>query len=285
MIACKELGKEFASKTEMFFELKANRELIVAQKKAQLKFSDPVQYFVKQILEGTGVEKALPDTPEVVGIGSTIYAIINTTNFYDSCGDVHLDGIWDNSIQDQVGKLYYVMNHDLKLGSVIAYPKDVKASVVPLKWSDIGQDYTGSMQALVYAVKLTEAANKDALNAIITKQDIQNSVRMGYIAMILCIDSTDDDYKQEKANFDKYIKVVANKDAAIEAGYFWAIVEAKIVKEGSACLFGANEATPILYADPAGAGQKSKEEQQESPPESSQPAAFDINKLLNIFPN
>lgn len=278
MILCKELNKEFATKSEMFFELKANKELIVAQKKAAIKFSDPIQYFVKQLLDGTGVTKAIPDAPEVVGIGSTIYAIINTTNFYDSCGDVHLDGIWDNSIKDQVGKLYYVINHDLKLGSVIAYPKDVKSSVVPLNWSDIGQDYNGTMQALVYEVKLTEAANKDALSAITTKQDIQNSVRMGYITMILCIDDNSDDYKQEKANFDKYLKVVANKQDAEDAGYFWAIPEAKIIKEGSACLFGANEATLILYTDPASAGQK--QEQQVSPLDNSRKCS---SRLLTIF--
>lgn len=276
MIFCKELNKEFSDKSQMFFELKTNKELIVAEKKAAIKFSDPIQYFVKSI---TGeVEKTAPTDPEVIGIGSTIYAVINTTNFYDSCGDVHLDGIWDNSIKDQKGKLYYVINHDLKLGSVIAYPKDVDASVVPLKWSDIGQDYSGSMQALVYAVKLTEAANKDALSAIITKQDIQNSVRMGYISMILCIDDNSEDYKQEKANFDKYLKIVANKQDAEDAGYFWAIQEAKIVKEGSACLFGANEATPILYSDPAGAGQK---QQQVSPETSSR--KLNASKLLNIF--
>ena len=276
MIFCKELNKEFSDKSQMFFELKANKELIVAEKKAAIKFSDPIQYFVKSI---TGeAEKTAPTDPEVIGVGSTIYAVINTTNFYDSCGDVHLDGIWDNSIKDQKGKLYYVINHDLKLGSVIAYPKDVDASVVPLKWSDIGQDYSGSMQALVYAVKLTEAANKDALSAIITKQDIQNSVRMGYISMILCIDDNSEDYKQEKANFDKYLKIVANKQDAEDAGYFWAIQEAKIVKEGSACLFGANEATPILYSDPAGAGQK---QQQVSPETSSR--KLNASKLLNIF--
>lgn len=282
MIFCRELNKEFATKSEMFAELKSNRELIVAEKKAAIKFSDPIQYFVKQLLEGTGVTKAMADAEgaaEVVGLGSTIYAIINTTNFYDSCGDVHLDGIWDNSIKDQKGKLYYVMNHDLKLGSVIAYPKDVDASVVPLKWSDIGQDFTGSMQALIYAVKLTEAANKDALTAITTKQDIQNSVRMGYINMILCIDDSSDDYKQEKANFDKYLKVVANKQDAQDDGYFWAIAEAKIVKEGSACLFGANEATPILYNDPAGAGQKQNE--QVSPLDNS--PKFEVKNLLSIF--
>lgn len=272
MIFCKELNKEFTTKQEMFAELKAERENIIGLKKAKFKNSDPISVYIRP-----DAQKAEITGTDVVGIGSTVYAVINTTNFYDSCGDVHLDGLWDLSIKDNKGKLYYIINHELEIGKVIAYPNNVDASVVPLKWSDIGLSYTGNMQALVFAAKLTEATNKDALNAIIQKAPLQNSVRMGYITMILCIDSEEDDYATEKANFDKYIKVVANKQDAIDAGYMWAIEQAKIVKEGSACLFGANEATPILYSDPAGAGQKQKE----IVPEDS--GCFDINKLLSIF--
>jgi hypothetical protein len=275
MIFCKELNKEFADKSEMFSALKINKEKIIGLKKASIKNSDPVSYVIKS----TEVEKGAPVEGEVVGIGSYVYAVINTTNYYDSCGDVHLDGIWDNSLKDQKGKLYYVINHELKLGSVIAYPNDVEASVQTLKWSELGLDYTGKTQALIYKAKLTEATNKDALSAIVTKQDIQNSVRMGYISMILCIDDSSEDYKQEKANFDKYLAIIANKQDAEDAGYFWAIAEAKIVKEGSAVLFGANDATPILYTDPADAGQKQKE--QVSPEDSS--PKFSVNKLLSIF--
>jgi hypothetical protein len=117
-------------------------------------------------------------------------------------------------------------------------------------------DYQGTTQALMFKAKLTEATNKDAFNAIATKQDIQNSVRMGYISMTLCIDDKSPDFAQENANFYKYLPIIANKQDAIDQGYFWAISEAKIVKEGSAVLFGSNEATPILYSDPADAGQK-----------------------------
>lgn len=273
MIFCKELNKQFETKQEMFAELKANRDNIIGLKKAKFKNSDPISVYMRP-----EVQKDAP-VSDVIGIGSTVYAVINTTNFFDSCGDVHLDGLWDISIKDNKGKLYYIINHDLEIGKVIAYPNNVDASVVPLKWSDIGLQYPGSMQALVFAVKLTEATNKDALNAIIQKAPLQNSVRMGYITMILCIDSTEDDFATEKANFDKYIKIVANKEDAISAGYMWAIEQAKIVKEGSACLFGANEATPILYSDPAGAGQKSKEE--EIIPAGA--GCFEVSKLLNIF--
>lgn len=271
MIFCKELNKSYETKQEMFAELKANKETIIGLKKAKLKNSDPISVYMRQS------EQQKDATSDVVGIGSTIYAVINTTNFYDSCGDVHLDGIWDISIKDQKGKLYYIINHDLEIGKVIAYPNNVDANVVPLKWSDIGLAYTGSMQALVFAVKLTEATNKDALNAIIQKAPLQNSVRMGYITMILCIDSNEPDDATEKANFDKYIKIVANSQDARDAGYMWAIQQAKIVTEGSACLFGANEATPILYSDPAGAGQQ----KEEIIPEDS--GLFQVSKLLTIF--
>lgn len=272
MIFCKELNKEFATKQEMFTELKANKETIIGLKKAKFKNSDPISVYMCK-------DEAQKDAnTEIIGIGSTVYAVINTTNFYDSCGDVHLDGIWDISIKDQAGKLYYIINHDLEIGKVIAYPNNVNASVVPLKWSDIGATYPGSMQALVFAVKLTEATNKDALNAIVQKAPLQNSVRMGYITLILCIDSNEPDDATEKSNFDKYIKVVANKQDAIDAGYFWAIEQAKIVKEGSACLFGANEQTPVLYSDPATAGQKNEPV---SPLDNSR--KLNTTKLLTIF--
>lgn len=258
-IFCKELNKEFATKQEMFAAIKADKDKIIGLKKASFKNSDPVSYHIKH-------EATKADMPDIVGMGSTVYAVINTTNWLDSHGDVHLNGIWDNSIKDQVGKLYYIINHDLKLGSVIAYPNDVEATVVPMKWSDLGIDATGDTQALMFKAKLTEATNKDAYQAIVTKQNIQNSVRMGYISMILCIDDSSKEFVQEKANFDKYLPIIGNKQDAIEQGYFWAIPEAKIVKEGSAVLFGSNEATPILYTDPADAGQK---QEQQSPQDSS----------------
>lgn len=259
-IFCKELNKEFSNKQEMFVAIKADKDKIIGLKKAH-KYSDPVSYIVKS---NDIIAKDANALNTVIGFGSFIYAVINTTNWFDSHGDVHLNGIWDNSIKDQKGKLYYIINHDLKLGSVIAYPQDVESSVVGLKWQDLGLDFPGDTQALIFKAKLTEATNKDAYNAIVTKQDIQNSVRMGYISMILCIDDKATDFKQEKANFDKYIQIVANKEDAIDAGYFWAISEAKIIQEGSAVLFGSNEATPILYNDPAVAGQKQEPDPQES---------------------
>jgi hypothetical protein len=247
-VFCKELNQEFETKKEMFLALKKDAEKIIGLKKVAIKNSDPVCLQVRNT-----TTKA--EGNEQVGIGSKVYAVINTTNWFDSHGDVHIDGIWDVSVKDQRNKLYYIINHELEIGKVIAFPKDNEAYVQSLKWSDLGLDYPGNTQALMFAPTLTEATNKDALYAIAQRAPIQNSVRMQYIGMTLCIDDSDDDFKQEKANFDKYIKVVANADDAREAGFFWAITEAKIYKEGSAVLFGSNEATPVLYADPGSTSQ------------------------------
>jgi hypothetical protein len=61
--------------------------------------------------------------------------------------------------------------------------------------------------------------------------------------------------------------MIANKEDAVAAGYFWGIQAAKIVKEGSAVLAGSNFVTPILYDDPSN---KQSKKQTQSPPESSE---------------
>lgn len=251
---CKELnGKEFTTKREMFLAVKANKQLIVDAKKAAIKNSDPVSLFVKNTL----AEKAEGD-PEVIGIGSTVYPVINSCWWFDSHSDVHADGIWNVSAKDQNGKVYYIINHDLEVGKVIGYPDDVEVMVKTVAWRELGIDIEGETQVLIFGVKLTEAANKDGLSAIISKKPLQNSVRMQYISMTLCIDDNSSDFAQEKANWDKYINRIANKDEAIEYGIFWLITEAKIYKEGSAVLFGSNSATPILYSNPSDDSSKSE---------------------------
>lgn len=265
---CKELNKEFDTKAEMFAEIKANKDKIIGLKKAAYKNTDWVCLHKKD----KDTTKAVS---EIAKIGDYVYPVINTTNYFDSHGDVHLDGIWDLSVKDQKNKLYYVINHNLEIGKVIAYPEDVLAFVEQLDWVDLGLPYIGKTQALIYKVQLTDAGNKDAINGIIAKKPFQNSVRMGYIDMILCIDDTSPDYAQEYANFHKYLPIIANKEDAIASGIYWAIPQAKIVKEGSAVLYGSNDATPILYSDPGSTSQKIQ-----SPPVDTRVIKSNIHHLI-----
>lgn len=272
-VFCKELKRNFDSKAEMFAALKEDKEHIIGLKKAALKDTDPVMLHIRD----KNAEKALSD-PMPTDVGSMIYPVINSCNWLDSHGDVHIKGLWDVSLKDQAGKVYYIINHDLEIGSVIAYPKDVEATVQDIAWREMGVDIDGTTQVLLYKVKLTSAANKDFLEAVKAGAPIQNSVRMRYIGMTLCIDDSSDDFKQEKANFDKYIKVVANRKDAEEQGYFWAITEAAVYKEGSAVLFGSNEATPILYSDPQSSSQSSNKA---DPPKEQSKTKSELIKVLN----
>lgn len=246
-IFCKELNKHFESKSEMLKELKARKEDIISIKRATVKYSDPA-IICLNVKDNTTKEDddGKDNSPK---IGDYVFPVINTTNYLDSHGDVHINGLWDVSIRDQKNKLYYLINHNLEIGSVVGYPKDVEAYVKTLNWSDLGRSYPGTTQALIFKVLLTEKANKDALAILVDRQPIENSVRMQYISMTLCINDNDPEFKAEYENFYKYLPVIANKEDAMERGYFWAITEAKIFKEGSMVLAGSNDATPVLYED------------------------------------
>jgi hypothetical protein len=272
---CRELKKDFATKKEMFTALKQEKDIIVGLKKAAHKFTDPVSFKLK------AKEAVKADEAVGIKIGDTIYAVINTCWYYDSHGDVHAAGIWDLSIKDQKGKLYYIINHDLEIGKVVGYPRDVEATVKDLAWSDLGLPYSGDTQALIFAVKLTDKTNRDFLAAALDKEDLQNSVRMRYVKFTLCMDSTDAEFATENANFYKYLPFIANKQDVLDDGYYWLVEQAAIEKEGSAVLFGSNDATPILYEEPkTDPGSTSQVEGKQIEPAE---GSSTINKSLHTF--
>lgn len=234
MIYCKELNKSFEDKAELIKELVENKQLIIDAKKAEIKCSESVSL---------SVVKSEAIKAEGEGDSNKIYPVINTTNYMDSHGDVHAVGIWDKSLSEQSGNIHYVLDHELKVGSVVAYPSNVKPFVKTMLWSDLGVNLPGETQALIYEVTLTGDEPQAFKNAL-KHGDIENSVRMQYVKIELAVN--DDDYEEEKKAWLQNIDKVSNRDKAEEVGYFWYVKEAKIVKEGSAVLFGSNDATPIL---------------------------------------
>lgn len=148
MIKCLESpNKSFETKKEMFKWLQSNQDNLIALKKAAIKRS-----------EGVSLELPNKDSNALKGIDGLkegfVYPIINTTNFMDSHNDVHLPKIWNKSVKEQQGKVFYVTDHDLKVASVIAFPKDVKMSVQKLDWSDISKGEGGSTEALMFEVPI-----------------------------------------------------------------------------------------------------------------------------------
>ena len=71
---------------------------------------------------------------------------------------------------------------------------------------------------------------------------------MRYIHIKLAINSNDEDYIENKSYFDARVNEIANKEVAIERGYFWGVEELGIFKEGSLVVAGgSNDATAIIY--------------------------------------
>jgi len=243
MIRCKELNKSFSTKKELFNELKANKKELINLKKSAVKFSDPNGL---QIVSKSEAVKGMQPKGEI-GYGSTVYPVINTTKYLDSHTDVHLDGIWNKSAKEQTGKTYLLINHDLSVGKVIAQPKDVEIMVKKMPWKDLGKDLEGETEALIFKSKLTEKSNKDGYLAYKDNDPVEHSIRMQYVKIDLAINSNDEDFADEKGVWDEVYPQIANKEVADETGYFWAVSEAKIFKEGSMVLAGSNDATPTLY--------------------------------------
>ena len=246
MIHCKALNKSFKTKEELFRELKANEGKIISLKKAQeYKSAEKGQLSISgAYLKNDIAVKAGLQTKQ-----GFVYPVINTTRYMDGHDDVHFDGLWKKSLQEQQGKIFYLSGHSMKIDDVIAWPEDVKAFTTMLDWSFVGKEYAGQTEALVYEIDESKIKKGSALEAIKERRKVQGSVSMFYVKITMALDSTGKEYKANKEYFDSKIDLIANKDKAIEQGYFFGVEEAKIAKEGSMVLLGSNDATEIIYPD------------------------------------
>lgn len=235
---CKELNKDFESKAQMFAELKANKSVLKAQKKSDIK--KKINDFTFANKEGNGVIKEVPGLEK-----GFIYPVISNTNYLDSHGDVHLNGSMTKTSSDQQGKVFYLTDHKMQVDSIIATPKNVEMMLKEVSWKDLGRDYEGTTQALMFKISENKLMHEKAIKLIQEKEDMQNSIRMMYVNLDLAVNSEDEDYKEEYKNWLETYPKIANKEVADERGYFWAVRELKIVNEGSMVLFGSNDATPM----------------------------------------
>lgn len=249
-IICKELGASFPTYDEMLKALKDNKEAIIKAKIETKTKSEPSGLAIVTTKEGGEATKDGEGLtpPDELKYGDTVYPVINTTNYLDSHGDVHLKGIWDDDLEEAKGNTYLVADHRLQVGKVIAYPKNVTPTVKEMKWAELGKDFEGTTEALIFETVLQKTSFPAGFDAYKNAEPVQHSVRMRYKSIHLAVDSKQDYFKEEKAVWDKYISEIANKDEAIRKGYFWAVEKASIQKEGSMVLGGSNDATPVLYS-------------------------------------
>jgi len=248
MIFCRTLNKSFKTKEELFKELKADESKIISFKKSkEYKSAEKGQLSIS----GAYLKNDIAYKAGLTAKHGFIYPVINTTRYMDGHDDVHFDGIWKKSLQEQAGKIFYVSNHSMKIDDVIAWPEDVKAFTTLIDWSFVGKEYQGQTEALIFEIEESKIKKTAALDAIKERRKVQGSVSMFYVKMMMGINSTEKEYAINKTYFDSKIDLIANKDEVINQGYFFGIEEAKIGKEGSLVLFGSNDATEIIYPQPS----------------------------------
>jgi len=233
-------------KNKTIDEIVKDKELAIIEKKETMKRADAIVLPLnvgkledKTEANKAEIGKATNDGTEKEYID--VEVIINTTNLMDSHNDVHLDGIWTKSLKENKARIVHLMEHDLSFDNLVAKGKDIKAFVKTINWRDLGFDYDGKTQALTFKSRVWKWRNERAFDLYKRGEITEHSVGMRYVKMDLAVNN--EDYESEYKNWNKYIDKIANKEQAIENGFFWIVSEAKVV-EGSAVVLGSNAITP-----------------------------------------
>lgn len=229
---------------ELFDFLVKNEALIEHAKKSQTKMADAVRIplFTTTNERGILTTKAAADRPVISDSATKLKldVVINTTNYFDSHWDVHIPGLWDKSLKDSKKKGFYLLkSHGREFEDVIG--EGLAGSAQKISWKDLGFDYAGITEALMFSGEIEKMRNEYMFGQYAKGYVKQHSVGMRYVRMLTCIN--DEDYPVQKENWDKYIKMVVNASDAEDEGFFWAVLEAKVV-EGSAVVFASNCLTP-----------------------------------------
>lgn len=243
---------QFTSKSEMFEWLHLNKDLVIRQKKAQIKYADAVNFngYLGNESTSTIVNKAEGEITEIQADKLVVKAVINTTNLMDSHYDVHLPNLWKKSLNEN-RSIIHLQEHEMKFDKVIT--DDLSAYTEDISWKDLGYDYEGKTQALVFESNISAERNPYMFEQYKKGRVRNHSVGMQYVKVAMAVNSEDKWFKEEKEVWDKYIDQVANKDQAEELGMFFAVTEAKVI-EGSAVLIGSNRITPTISVTEATKG-------------------------------
>ncbi len=233
---------DFADKATMHRWLKANKHLLLTAKKAQMKHGDAV-CLPNVLIGSTGqVEKAAANLELLNLTEFPVKVVINTTNIMDSHSDVHLPGLWKKSLSE-AKVIYHLQEHKMQFDKIIS--DRVQVSVKTVTWKEIGYDWPGVTEALVFDSTIEKDRNPYMAEQYAKARVNNHSVGMRYVKIELAMDSEAKWDVEEKAVWDKYIDQIVNRDEVEDQGYFYAVTEAKVI-EGSAVPVGSNFATPTL---------------------------------------
>ena len=201
----------------------------------------------------------------------SVKVVMNTTNVIDSHMDLHMPGLWTKTVSDN-NFFLHLQEHEMKFDKIIT--ENATPSVVTMQWKKLGIDVDGKTQALIFTSEIDADRNSFMFDQYSKGYVKNHSVGMRYVPgkYLMCVNSTEKYWAEEKANWDKYISAAINPAAAEEKGFFYVVLEAKLI-EGSAVVIGSNRITPTLTTtskDEAAADHSTSDLDTNEPPKSTQ---------------
>lgn len=252
----------------LYEHLIANKSELIAKKKALPRKSDGIggcpNYFD---VKGTEVKKTsigqIPDLAKQVRVS----IVANTSLYRDSQKDVCLPDCWAKTIKEGAGRLH-LKDHDYVMDSEIGDVVSIYSMDLPL--STFGINKQGTVQSLVYDSDVMKMYDEKTFTKYKNGRVQQHSIGLIYKDLRLAIN--DEDYKEEYAEYQKWIDSIINKEEVELDGFFWAVYQLKLI-EVSAVVAASNILTPTLSV-------KSDTPNWPSPDTNEQPSKFDLSERL-----
>lgn len=240
---------QFKTNSERFAYLKKNAKSLIAQKKSMPITSDDYSYGCKSITYAKGTEATKEEqTDETLKKDEIKVSVIaNLSGWCDSHRDVLMPDCWKKTISERGASnkqlIYHLKNHKYTTDDIIGKNVEMTSEMVNLEQFNIKSDIKQA-QALIGTSIVSKRYDQKAYELYFDDEVKQHSIGLRYVKLVLCINSEDEEYKEEKANWEKYFDKVINKETVNSRGYFWAVTEIKLL-EYSAVLFGSNELTTV----------------------------------------
>lgn len=273
MITVKEFpNRQFASKEELFKALSENKSLLKAQKKLQIKHTDSIAYSFAVNDKNEAIKASEINISEINAL--KIKIVVNSCNLFDSHLDVSVNESWNRTAKN-AKRVLLLEGHQAQFDKIIS--DEIELSVETLNWKDLGFDYEGKTQCLVFYATIRKDRNPYMFDQYAKGYVKEHSAGLRYVQVELAVNSEAEYNKSEKEIWDKYYPTIANKEDVDEYGFFWAVIEQQI-REGSAVVFGSNFATPTISVEPV-TDTSTKQDSAEATPQGEQVK----NTNLNLF--
>lgn len=228
--------KKFTDKMDQTRFIKKNREDLFIAK--GLEYKTESECVIKaEINTNSFVPNIAADLGDII----EVKALINSTNVIDSHRDLHLNGIWNKTVNDN--RFTPILKcHERIFESVIA--NKGKNYNEQMNFKDIGVDVDFEFQANISQFFIDKNSQPLMWSKYANGEVMQHSIGMMYVDYDIAY--YDEDSEKEMNFFNEMKKQAINPEVADEYGYIWVVREAK-KREGSAVVFGSNPLTPTLW--------------------------------------